>query len=139
MAAMKLKRYSQPEPEYGTAIVVFVVVTSVHVALFFGLYFLHQKPEPVTVDNMTFVDLGTPDGDDKPAAEGAPAPLDAGEPPPPPPPPPEEPKPEPPKPKPEPKPVEKPKIKAVEKDNAKADLRQPEKRKEPPKKPEPKP
>lgn len=84
MAAMKLKRYSQPEPEYGTAIVVFVVVTSVHVALFFVLYFLHQEPEPVTVDNMTFVDLGSPDGDDKPAAEGAPAPLDAGEPPPPP-------------------------------------------------------
>ena len=37
MTAMKLKRYSQPEPEYGTAIVVFVVVTSVHVALFFVL------------------------------------------------------------------------------------------------------
>lgn len=95
------------------------VVSLIHVGLIMLGWQAAKLPEPVTVDNLTFIDLGTPEGDDQPKAEGAPAPLPkAAEPPPPP-------KQETPKPKPKtaepPKPVEPP-VKTVVRDDVKPDV-----------------
>ncbi len=82
---------------------VIIVVSLLHAGLLALAWKSKEPPEPVTVDELTFVDLGTPEGDDKPLADGAPAPLENGgaaqpaqeQPAPPPPPPqaPEKPKP----------------------------------------------
>lgn len=90
-------------------------------------------PETVDADNLTFVDLGTLDGGNQPAAEEAPAPIETKTPPP-------EPKPKPEPKKAEPKSEPKPKIQAVVRNDVPADFKQPEKTKSEPKpKPDPKP
>lgn len=106
------------------------IVASVTVAHIVGgiwLYFLSQKkdPEPLTADNLTFVDLGSLDGNGEAGTEGAPALPNNPPPPKPEPPPPPKPKQPPPK-----KVVEKvvetkPQVKAVERDDVKADLVKP--------------
>ncbi|MDO4433586.1 MAG: energy transducer TonB [Alysiella sp.] len=114
------------------------VVTLIHIGLIAAAWKSTTEPEPATIDNLTFVDLGSIMGDDQPMADGAPAPMETAPPPP---------TPEPPKPKekePEPKkpdPV-KPKVHVVERDDRPADIVKP-KESEPkpdlikPKEPEP--
>lgn len=124
-----------------TAIV--FAVSAAHIVGGIWLYVLSQKkpPEPPIADQLTFVDLGAPDGNGEAGRDGAPAlpPAPAAPPPPPPPkkitPPPPQKK-SPPPPKAVEKPVEKPQVKAVVKDNEPADLVQAKKILEPkPKKP----
>ena len=82
--------------------IVIGVVTLLHAGVVYLAWNGVKPPEIHDADSLAFVDLGTLEGDDKPAAEGAPAPEN----------PPEQqlpaepPKPEPPKPEP---PKEKPK------------------------------
>ena len=57
---------------------VIIVVSLLHAGLLALAWKSKEPPEPVTVDELTFVDLGTPEGDDKPLADGAPAPLENG-------------------------------------------------------------
>lgn len=112
---------------------VIIVVSLLHVGLLALAWKSKEPPEPVTVDELTFVDLGTPEGDDKPLADGAPAPLENGgaaqpaqEQPAPPPPPPQAPE--------KPKPVQEkpantppPKVNAVVRNDLPADVVQPTK------------
>ena len=120
--------------------IVIGVVTLLHAGVVYLAWNGVKPPEIHDADSLAFVDLGTLEGDDKPAAEGAPAPENPPEQQPPA----EPPKPEPPKPelpKEKPKPVEKPKVAAVVRKDKPADFVQP-KKPEPPKekpKPEPKP
>lgn len=99
---------------------VITIVSLLHAGLIMAGWQAAKPAEPVTVDNLTFIDLGSPEGDDKPKAEGAPAPLDPA-------PAPEPPKPEQPKPKKvePPKPVETPQVKTVIRDNVKPDITPP--------------
>ncbi len=112
---------------------VIIVVSLLHAGLLALAWKSKEPPEPVTVDELTFVDLGTPEGDDKPLADGAPAPLENGgaaqpaqEQPAPPPPPPQVPE--------KPKPVQEkpantppPKVNAVVRNDLPADVVQPTK------------
>ena len=112
---------------------VIIVVSLLHAGLLALAWKSKEPPEPVTVDELTFVDLGTPEGDDKPLADGAPAPLENGgaaqpaqEQPSPPPPPPQAPE--------KPKPVQEkpantppPKVNAVVRNDLPADVVQPTK------------
>ena len=112
---------------------VIIVVSLLHAGLLALAWKSKEPPEPVTVDELTFVDLGTPEGDDKPLADGAPAPLENGgaaqpaqEQPAPPPPPPQAPE--------KPKPVQEkptntppPKVNAVVRNDLPADVVQPTK------------
>ena len=112
---------------------VIIVVSLLHAGLLALAWKSKEPPEPVTVDELTFVDLGTPEGDDKPLADGAPAPLKNGgaaqpaqEQPAPPPPPPQAPE--------KPKPVQEkpantppPKVNAVVRNDLPADVVQPTK------------
>ena len=112
---------------------VIIVVSLLHAGLLALAWKSKEPPEPVTVDELTFVDLGTPEGDDKPLADGAPAPLENGgaaqpaqEQPVPPPPPPQAPE--------KPKPVQEkpantppPKVNAVVRNDLPADVVQPTK------------
>ena len=112
---------------------VIIVVSLLHAGLLALAWKSKEPPEPVTVDELTFVDLGTPEGDDKPLADGAPAPLENGgaaqpaqEQPAPPPPPPQAPA--------KPKPVQEkpantppPKVNAVVRNDLPADVVQPTK------------
>ena len=112
---------------------VIIVVSLLHAGLLALAWKSKEPPEPVTVDELTFVDLGTPEGDDKPLADGAPAPLENGgaaqpaqEQPAPTPPPPQAPE--------KPKPVQEkpantppPKVNAVVRNDLPADVVQPTK------------
>lgn len=112
---------------------VIIVVSLLHAGLLALAWKSKEPPEPVTVDELTFVDLGTPEGDDKPLTDGAPAPLENGgaaqlaqEQPAPPPPPPQAPE--------KPKPVQEkpantppPKVNAVVRNDLPADVVQPTK------------
>ena len=112
---------------------VIIVVSLLHAGLLALAWKSKEPPEPVTVDELTFVDFGTPEGDDKPLADGAPAPLENGgaaqpaqEQPAPPPPPPQAPE--------KPKPVQEkpantppPKVNAVVRNDLPADVVQPTK------------
>ena len=112
---------------------VIIVVSLLHAGLLALAWKSKEPPEPVTVDELTFVDLGTPEGDDKPLADGAPAPLENGgaaqpaqEQPAPPPPPPQAPE--------KPNPVQEkpantppPKVNAVVRNDLPADVVQPTK------------
>lgn len=110
---------------------VIIVVSLLHAGLLALAWKSKEPPEPVTVDELTFVDLGTPEGDDKPLADGAPAPLENGaaqpaQEQPAPPPPPQEPE--------KPKPVQEkpantppPKVNAVVRNDLPADVVQPTK------------
>ena len=109
-----------------------LAVTLLHAGIIALSWQASKPPEPVTVDNLTFVDLGSIDGDDKEAADGAPAPLESNPTPPSPTPPkPQEqelPKPEKQPEKPRPIETPKPKIQAVVRDDKPADIiKQPEK------------
>lgn len=52
-----------------------LLVSLLHAGLIAAGWQAAQPAEPVTVDNLTFIDLGSPEGDNRPKAEGAPAPL----------------------------------------------------------------
>lgn len=112
---------------------VFVVVSLLHAGAILLGWQASKPPEPVSVDNLTFIDLGSLAGDDKPAAEGAPAQLETPPPPPPPPKPIETPKPEPIKPQPAPK------VNAVIRDDKPADVQLADKTPPPAKIPPPTP
>lgn len=118
--------------------IVIGVVTLLHAGVVYLAWNGVKPPEIHDADSLAFVDLGTLEGDDKPAAEGAPAPENPPEQQPPAEPPkPEPPKPEPPKEK--PKPVEKPKVAAVVRKDKPADFVQPKKPELPKEKPKPEP
>ncbi|XXQ67349.1 energy transducer TonB [Neisseriaceae bacterium B1] len=51
-------------------------VTLLHAGILALAWNVSKPPEPVAVDNLTFVDLGSLQGDDKPLADGAPAPME---------------------------------------------------------------
>lgn len=92
-----------------------------------------KQPKPVEIDNLTFVDLGSLEGNNQASVDGAPA-LPAADPPPMPTPPAKKPKPQPVKkiePKPKVNPV-KPQVKAVIRHDKPADLIQPPKQPEKP-------
>ena len=104
--------------------IVIGAVTLLHAGVVYLAWNGVKPPEIHDADSLAFVDLGTLEGDDKPAAEGAPAPENPPEQQPPAEPPkPEPPKPEPPKEK--TKPVEKPKVAAVVRKDKPADFVQP--------------
>lgn len=112
------------------------MVALIHAAIIALGWSAHKPPEPVAIDNLTFVDLGSLEGDDKPLADGAPAPLET------PPPPTEPPKKVEQKPQPkktEPVKAVESKIKTVERDDRPADIakaeNQPETPPQQPKKP----
>ncbi|ULJ65213.1 TonB family protein [Wielerella bovis] len=108
-----------------------LAVTLLHAGIIALTWHASKPPEIVEVDNLTVVDIGSLLGDDQPAADGAPAPLENKA------------EPEPPKPQPEkiipPKPIEKvvkpespktietPKVQAVVRNDKPADITQPEK------------
>lgn len=96
---------------------VITLVSLLHAGLIFAGWQAAKSAEPVTVDNLTFIDLGSPEGDNKPKAEGAPAPLA-------PTPEPSKPKPEQPKPKKTdpPKPAEPPSVKTVKRNDVRPDI-----------------
>ena len=56
---------------------VVLVVSLLHAGIIALAWEARKPPEPVSVDNLTFVDLGSLDGNDQPAADGAPAPLES--------------------------------------------------------------
>ncbi|MDK4543825.1 TonB family protein [Kingella kingae] len=56
---------------------VVLVVSLLHAGIIALAWETRKPPEPVSVDNLTFVDLGSLDGNDQPAADGAPAPLES--------------------------------------------------------------
>lgn len=95
-------------------------VTLLHVGILALAWNVSKPPEPVAVDNLTFVDLGSLQGNDKPLADGAPAPMETATTPPPTPPKKAEAKPQPQKAE-SVKTVE-PKIKTVERDDKPVDI-----------------
>ncbi|WP_230472802.1 hypothetical protein [Kingella kingae] len=56
---------------------VVLVVSLLHAGIIALAWEARKPPEPVSVDNLTFVDLGSLDGNDQPAADGAPASLES--------------------------------------------------------------
>lgn len=64
---MKTDRLFQPS--------VIICVSLLHIALIAAGWQAAKLPDPVMAGNLTFIDLGSPDGDGQPKAEGAPAPI----------------------------------------------------------------
>lgn len=95
------------------------IVALIHAGIIALTWSQQKTAEPVTVENLTFIDLGSLQGDDKPLADGAPAPLETA---PTPPAEPAKPEPKPEVKKTEPTKIVEPKMKTVERDDKPVDI-----------------